>query len=229
MKRYVPFLIIAAVGLVTATAATLLYRSKMQTPQTAAVAPMKTKPSADAPNPAEPNASDARHVRGPANAPVTLEIYGDFQCPPCAMATAAIDQLETEFGPKMRVIFYQFPLAMHAHALEAAMAAEAADMQGRFWEMHDQLYQYQSVWSRASKPALFFRTYAKTLGLDVERFSADTQSGMLQARILSEGNAGSARGVRNTPTIFINGAEVRGGFTESALRSAVQAALEGKK
>ena len=128
----------------------------------------------------------------------------------------------------MRVIFYEFPLAMHAHALEAAMAAEAADMQGHFWEMHDQLYQYQSVWSRASKPEIFFRTYAKTLGLDVERFVSDQQSGMLQARILSEGNAGSARGVRNTPTIFINGAEVRA-FTESDLRSAVQAALEGGK
>ncbi|MBA2401634.1 MAG: thioredoxin domain-containing protein, partial [Bradyrhizobium sp.] len=173
--------------------------------------------------------SDSLHVRGSASAPATLEIYGDFQCPSCALTSAVIGTLEKDYGPRLRVIFREFPLAMHEHALEAAMAAEAAGLQGQFWEMHDMLYQYQEVWSRASKPGRFFNTYAQSLGLEVERFGADANSDQTRARIMAEGAAGQARGVRNTPTIFVNGVEIRGVFTRDNLQAAIDAALAGKK
>ena len=76
----------------------------------------------------------------------------------------------------MRVIFHEFPLEMHKHAVEAALAAEAAGVQGKFWEMHDMLYKYQSVWSNVSETNYFFESYAELIGLDVARFRADRQA-----------------------------------------------------
>ena len=120
MKRYLPFLIIIAVALVTAIAGVWLYRAKMEPTSTA---PVTTATAASSP---ADQATVSLHVRGSASAPATLEIYGDFQCPPCATTSAVIGGLEKTYGPRLRVIFRQFPLAMHQHALEAAMAAEAA-------------------------------------------------------------------------------------------------------
>ncbi len=145
------------------------------------------------------------------------------------MTSAVIGDLEKDYGPRLRVIFREFPLAMHQHALEAAMAAEAAGLQGHFWEMHDMLYRYQEVWSKASKPGRFFSAYAQSLGLNVERFDADAISDQAKARIMAEGDAGQTRGVRNTPTIFVNGNEVRGAFTRDKLQAAIETAIAGKK
>ncbi len=138
---------------------------------------------------------ESLHVRGPRTAPVTLEIYGDFQCPSCAIASAMIDDLQKQYGEQMRVIFHEFPLAMHEHAMEAAMAAEAAGLQGHFWEMHDMLYQYQSVWSQATSVSTFFAAYAESLGLDAWQFAIDAKSPEVQVRVVSDGDAGDgARG-----------------------------------
>ena len=87
-----------------------------------------------------------------------------------------IDDLEKQYGEQLRVIFHEFPLAMHNHAMEAATAAEAAGLQGHFWEMHDMLYKYQSVWSNASNVSHFFSAYAESLGLDILRFQLDVKS-----------------------------------------------------
>ena len=191
MKRFLPFIIIVAVALLTVGIATTLYRSKVQpSPATPAVAATGT------PTPTEEKEDKSLHVRGPRTAPVTMEIYGDFQCPPCAIASAIIDDLEKQYGQQMRVIFYEFPLAMHEHAMEAAMAAEAAGLQGRFWEMHDMLYKYQSVWSKASDVSTFFASYAESLGLDAGQFAIDAKSPQVQARIMSQGESGTARGVK---------------------------------
>ena len=218
MKRYLPLLIIVAVALVTAGTGAMLYRAKM--------AASAVKPTGA---PVEGSDSGLRHVEGNVNAPVTLEIYGDFQCPACAMASEVIDDLRKEYGSHLKVVFYQFPLAMHAHALEAAMAAEAAGEQGHFWPMHDVLYRYQPIWSKVSDPMRFFVAYAHTMGLDVRRFEADAKSDALKARIEAEGEAGVARGVTNTPTIFVNGNQVRGVFTGGNLKSMIDAALAARK
>ncbi len=160
---------------------------------------------------------------------MTLEVYGDFQCPSCAKTTEIIADLEKSYGSKLRVVFHEFPLAMHAHALEAAMAAEAAGVQGHFWEMHDALYKYQDVWSKASNPGRFFAAYAETMGLNPAQFQADLQSVQINSQIKTQGDAGVARGVRNTPTLFINREEVKGIFDPVSMRSAIDAALAGKK
>lgn len=227
MKRFLPFIIILLVALITAGAATFLYRSKMQA--AAKSAAMAVAAATPAPTPEQENAPESLHARGPAKAPVTLEIYGDFQCPSCAATTGVVDEIEKEYSGKLRVVFHEFPLAMHKHALPAAMAAEAAGEQGQFWEMHDLLYRYQDVWSRLSDPERFFHAYAQELGLDPVRFSMDLKSTQLRARIKSEGDNGVARGVQNTPTLFVNGVQMRGAFSKDALRSAIESALKAQE
>ena len=238
MRRFLPVIIILAVAIVTAATAGWFYHEKMRPdavkpPRALAtereLAPSSTiPPDIAAPSEVTPVA-DSLHARGAADALVTLEIYGDFQCPSCAKTTALIDEIEQSYGSKLRVVFHEFPLKMHAHALEAAMAAEAAGVQGHFWEMHDALYKYQDVWSKASNPGRFFGAYAETMGLNAEQFQTDLQSAQIKSLIMTQGDAGVARGVRNTPTLFINGQEVKGVFDPVILRAAIDAALVGKE
>jgi len=219
MKRFLPFLIIGAVALLTVGTAAVMYRVKTQptpAPQAGTAVPA---PPAEAPE------NPFLHVRGPRDAPVTLEIYGDFQCPSCALASKAIDELQNEYKDKLKVIFHEFPLEMHQHAVAAALAAEAASVQGKFWEMHDMLYQYQSVWANTTNANYLFESYAESLGLDVARFRADRQSADVRMHVMEDGKNGETRGVKNTPTIFINGTEMRTGFSKEKMRETIDAAL----
>jgi protein-disulfide isomerase len=147
---------------------------------------------------------EVMHVRGKADAPVTLEEFADFQCPPCGVLAGVIKQLEHDYQPRLRVIFRHFPLANHRHARAAALAAEAAGVQGRFWEMHDLLYREQPVWSKAADVSVLFNSYAGMLGLDVERFKKDMESDKAKARVASDQQRAATIGVKNTPTIFLN-------------------------
>ncbi len=215
MKRYLPFVMIAAVAVLTVGAGAIFYRAK----QRAIAGGGVTRPSTNEVG------TEPLHVRGQRGAPVTLEEFGDFQCPSCATAAEAISKLEQDYGPRLRVVWRNFPLAMHAHALEAALAAEAAGLQGRFWEMHDLLYKNQAVWSKASDVRPFFNMYTRSLGLDVERFAKDSTSDEVKARVVSDGEHGVSRGVKNTPTLFINDREVRTSFSPERLHEAIDAAL----
>src|SRR6478672_985750 len=155
MKRFLPFLIVAAVGLITFGGGYALYRSK----KLSAPATPKEAPAAGI------------HVRGSTGAAlVTVEEFGDFQCPPCSLIAETLKKIEAEYGERLKMIFHHFPLPIHAHALEAAIAVEAADKQGRFWEMHDLIYKEQAAWSKAPDVPSLFNSYAGTIGLDVERF-----------------------------------------------------------
>src|SRR5712692_1712682 len=194
MKRYLPFIIITAVALLTVGIGTILYRAKRNA--SASLTPVQV--SAGKPGATPP------HLRGQPNAPVALEEFGDFQCPPCAGLAHVLGQIEQDYGKRLCVIFREFPLTSHQHAREAAIAAEAAGLQGRFWEMHDLLYQNQEVWSKAFDVRAFFNMYARSLGLDVERFAKDSASEEVKARVVSDGEHGASRGVKNTPTLFIN-------------------------
>ena len=189
MKRYLPFIIVGAVALILAGSLIMLYRAKRLSGPTAGTGPENTP---------------GLHVRGEPTAPVTLEEFGDFECPPCGKVADALLQIEKDYGPKLRVIFHQFPLAMHAHADDAALASEAADLQHRFWEMHDQLYREQAVWSKSADVPSLFREYAQKIGLDVERFEKDMRSPEVRARVDSSQKLGLSRGVTSTPTLFIN-------------------------
>ncbi|MGH8095406.1 MAG: DsbA family protein [Chthoniobacterales bacterium] len=223
MKRLLPFIIIAFVGVATVGIATAVYRIKTRPTPTPAAGASVT------PTAAKDEEDSALHTRGPRDAPVTIEFYGDFQCPSCAVAAAAMDELDKLYPGKLRLVFHEFPLEMHNHAVEAAKAAEAAGLQGHFWQMHDMLYQYQPVWSRVSTVGSFFDAYANSLGLNVDQFRADLQSPEVEARVMSDSTAGVVRGVKNTPTIFINGQEVKTAFTLDKLREVIDQALAAKK
>ncbi|MDB6057565.1 MAG: cyclic nucleotide-binding protein, partial [Verrucomicrobiales bacterium] len=125
MKRYLPFLIVGFVALATVSGGVILYRSHRPV---ALTIPKESQLTGD---------TKSAHVRGPADAPVTLEEFGDFQCPPCGGLAGPLKQIEEENGKHLRVIFRHFPFAIHQHAMHASLAAEAAGMQNRFWEMHD--------------------------------------------------------------------------------------------
>src|SRR5687767_2113363 len=117
MKRYLPFVIVVAVALITVGTGVALYRSHQLPTPTAAK---------------EDSAPSGLHIRGDAKALVTLEEFGDFECPPCAAMSVALHQLEKDYHGKLRIIFRHFPLDMHPHARQAAVATEAAHAQGKF-------------------------------------------------------------------------------------------------
>jgi protein-disulfide isomerase len=168
-------------------------------------------------------------MRGDGKALVTLEEFGDFECPPCAKMSEALHQLEKEYHGKLRIIFRHFPLAMHPHAREAAIAAEAAHSQGKFWQMHDLLYEKQTVWSKGADVPSLFQGFAGELGLDVERFKKDMASPEIAARVTADHELGKSRSVTGTPTIFINNTVLPPASTNPpGVRAAIEAAIKEK-
>ncbi len=219
MKRYLPFVIIAAVALATLVSGAMLYRAKRLP---ALAIPENSTTSAM-------GGTEMVHVRGRADAPVTLVEFGDFQCPPCATLADPINKFEREYASRLRVVFRHLPLANHQHAREAALASEAAGLQGRFWEMHDLLYREQSVWSKAQDVRVLFNAYAGMLGLNIDRFRKDMESEQAKARVKSDEHQAAALGLANTPTIFINDRRVPPArLNPSGLRIAINAATNEK-
>ncbi len=216
MKRALPFVIIGAVLVAAVAVAWYLKQASVATPPaptptpaaSSSGSPGSTASTTPAPV-AEPGA-EPPHSRGDATAPVTLEEFGDFQCPPCGLLHPILKELENEFGPRrLRVIFRQFPLVpTHAHALHAARASEAAGLQGRFWEMHDVIFENQNAWKDVFDSRPVFEGYAKKIGLDLEMYKRDIGSQVVERRIFLDGKRGHAQGVTGTPTVFLNGREV---------------------
>ena len=184
-------MIVGVVALLAIGGGAFLYRAK----RSADSAPKISKPESEV-------AGESVHVLGPADAAVTLEEFGDFQCPPCGKVSEPINQLQKQYN--LRVIYREFPLAVHAHAKEAAFAAEAAGRQGRFWPMHDLLFREQAVWSKSADARALFNAYAGMLQLDLDRFKRDMDSSEVQRQVELDQHRGTAIGVKNTPTIFVN-------------------------
>ncbi len=219
MKRYLPFFIVGTVALVTLASGALLYRAKRLP---ALAIPENSTTSAM-------GGTEMVHVRGRADAPVTLVEFGDFQCPPCAALADPINKLERDYGSRLCVVFRHLPLANHKHAREAALASEAASLQNRFWEMHDLLYREQSVWSKAPDVGVLFSAYAGMLGLNIDRFRKDMESDQAKARVKSDEQQARALGLATTPSIFVNNRQVPPArLNPSALRTAISAATNEK-
>ena len=145
--------------------------------------------------------SAADHVLGASHAPVTIVEYGDFECPNCKQAAPAVKHLLTRFAGRVRVVYRHFPLEeVHPHALHAALAAETAAGQGKFWPMHDLLFENQSH----LKPNQL-RGYAERLELDMVRFDAEMKDELYLQRVREHIDGGSRSGVRATPAFYING------------------------
>ena len=160
------------------------------------------------------------HARGPKNAPVTLVKYGDYECPYCREAHPVLKELQERVGEQVRFIFRHFPLdSVHPRARRAAQAAEAASSQGRFWEMHDLLYERQGELGEVD-----LMRYAAELGLDLRRFEEDLSNDHQAWRIEEDRLGGTRAGVRGTPAFFVNGVRYAGTVDLDGLLVAVEEA-----
>ncbi len=166
--------------------------------------------------------SEVDHAAGPKDAPVTLVEYGDYECPYCGMAYPIVKRAQQKLGASLRFVFRNFPLAeAHPHARLAAQAAEAAGAQGKFWEMHDMLFENQ----RALEPEDIVG-YAKSLGLDTVKFARDVEAGTYAKRVTGDFRNGVKSGVNGTPTFFVNGTRYDGSWAneEAFMRTLTEAA-----
>jgi protein-disulfide isomerase len=222
MKRYLPIVIIVVVLMAALGLTWILLGSSRQTTNGNANA------NANAASPgSEPTGAEPPYVRGNPRAPVTLEEFGDFQCPSCGVYYVELKKIENEFGDNLRVVFRERPLIPpHEHALLAAQAAEAAGLQGRFWEMHDKLYENQTTWSVATDLVPIFVDYAKQIGLDPDRFMKDLNGEAVAARIFQDGKRAHVFNVNTTPTFFVNGKEAKDDqWKPEGLREMIKQAL----
>src|SRR6185503_15062879 len=161
----------------------------------------------------EPVDPSRDHIRGPADAPLTLVEYGDFECPFCGRATGVVSALRERFGDRLRYVFRHLPLTdVHGNAELAAIAAEAAHAQGQFWEMHDMLFTKQDELEFEDLVG-----YAHDLGLDVERFARDLSDERLADRVREDVASADASGARGTPTFFIGELRHVGPYDADAL------------
>lgn len=219
MKRYLPFIIVAVFAIAALGGGTMLYRAKR--PHLLTIPQDKIVPGR--------GDTASMHIRGEPDAPVTLEEFGDFECPPCSVISGFLDKLVKEYQPGLRIVFRNFPLEMHKNARDASLAAEAAGLQGHFWEMHDILYREQVVWSKADNVRELFDAYAGMLGLNHDRFKKDMDGEKAKARVDSDQDRGKSLGVKSTPTIFINNREVGSADrTPDGLRAIITEALKAK-
>lgn len=155
--------------------------------------------------------------------------FADFQCPACAVAYPVMKKLQKEYGDRVTFVYRNFPLSsIHGNALISAQAAEAAGKQGKFYEMHDMLFENQADWSDLSNPIDVFAGYAKNIGLDVEKWKTDTYSAEVKSIISNDTNDGEAVGVVSTPTFFIGTDTTIRLASEQSLRQAIEDHLNRK-
>lgn len=156
------------------------------------------------------------HAMGPADAKVTIVEWSDFECPFCNRVIPTIKELKASYGDDLRVVFKHNPLPMHRNAMPAALAAEAAGKQGKFWEMHDRLFENRSALTQEN-----FEKWSAELGLDVEQFKKDMQDPKLKQRIAAMQTQGTSLGARGTPAFFVNGRFLSGAQPVAAFKSLI--------
>lgn len=167
-------------------------------------------------------------AKGPADALVVVKEYSDFQCPACKSAVAVVNDLIATYGDKIKFTYNDFPLPQHDYADEAAIGAQCALAQGKFFEYHDQLFAEQSTWAAATtteKALAYFTQYAEELGLDMTAFQSCTASDAIAASIDEDKQEARQLKVNATPTFFVNGEKITGAPLASSLRDAINKAL----
>jgi protein-disulfide isomerase len=167
-----------------------------------------------------PVSVDRDHIQGPADAPLSLLEYGDYECPYCGAAYPIVKQVQSRMGDRLRFVFRNFPITTsHPHAERAAEAAEAAGSQRRFWEMHDLLYEKQKRLDDSD-----LRSYAEELGLDLRAFDEDMASGAHAERVREDFMSGVRSGVNGTPTFYVNGLRHDDSYELESLLAALERA-----
>ncbi len=163
--------------------------------------------------------SERDHSQGPATAAVTLVQYGDYECPYTRQSTTIVRAIQQQLGDQLRFVFRNFPLTeIHPHALHAALAAEAAAAQGKFWQMHDAIFHHQHTLEDAD-----LEQFAEAVGLDLQQYARALADQRALARIEEDVEGGERSGVQGTPTFFINGILYRGSWEHDALLAVLQA------
>jgi protein-disulfide isomerase len=166
---------------------------------------------------------DNDHRIGRLDASVQLVEYGDYQCPFCSEALPGVKELLSTFGDGVVFVFRHFPLvSQHPNAWRAALAAEAAGAQHRFWEMHNHLLSHQHELSDDE-----LSSHARALGLDMDQFERDLHDAAVAERVRQDTIGGLQSGVMGTPTFFVNGQRLEGGFRSRELGTAIDSALAG--
>lgn len=207
MKRYLPFVIIAAVLVAAVGGGFMMFRSAQpQSPTT--------------PTPAGGSVATSKGV-------VTIDEYGDYQCPPCGALHPIIKTLKGEYGDRIQFAFHHFPLTqLHSHALEASYAAAAAGLQGKFWEMHNMLYEKQSEWNEVGDFRPIVLEFARKIGLDLPRFTRDIDGLQVVTVVSEDMQRGALLGVNGTPTVFINSQLIHSdNFSTEGLRKEINRRL----
>jgi len=167
-------------------------------------------------------------TRGAENPKVTLIEYGDFQCPACRVYEGVVEQLREEFKDTLSFGYRHFPLVqIHQNALLSAKASEAAGLQGKFWEMHDILYEKQSEWSDSTNGKEIFTGYAKNMSLDVVRFEKDLENSELTKKIEADYREGLRIDVSATPTFFVNGKKIKNPGSLEDFKKIIEKELSG--
>lgn len=158
----------------------------------------------------KPSVNKTDHAQGNDNADLTIVEYGDYQCPYCGAAYPVLKELMKEFKGQVNFVFRNFPLSeMHPYARPAAIAAEAADLQGKFWEMHDAIYENQQYLNEN-----LLMEIAEQLSLNMSQFKKDIESSELAEKVDSDFESGIISGVNGTPSFFVNGKKFNGGATD---------------
>ena len=213
MKTYLPFVIIAITLAIILGAGVWMFRAATppaSTPTTATPT-VEASPKATPANGAakQPEASPSPTPAVAKSDVVKIEEYGDYQCPPCGAAHPILRTLKNEFGGRVQLSFYHFPLTqIHKNAMPAAMTSVAAAMQGHFADMHNLLYDTQKVWSEVDDFSPIAMDYARKIGLDMEKFKQDVNGPTVRAQIAADMQRAQALKVDSTPTLFLNGIQI---------------------
>ncbi|MCB9799104.1 thioredoxin domain-containing protein [Candidatus Nomurabacteria bacterium] len=174
------------------------------------------------------NISEQDQIKGNPEASLQIVEYSDFQCPACKSYYPIIKQIANTYGEDVAVVYRHFPLEqIHPAAMDAALAAEAAGKQGRFWDMHDILFNTQEVWSQDEDPKAKILQYAESLRLDMDRFRSDMESSEVKKKVQDDMLSGEKSGVNSTPTFFFNNVKKSFPPNYETFKEAVEQALQG--
>ncbi len=170
------------------------------------------------------------HKIGADNAKVTIVEFGDYQCPACMQAHPAVKQVIKDYGDRITFVFRNYPIEdQHRHAMAAAQVAEEAGVQGKFWEMHNKLYETQKDWEKLSSDEALrtFLSYANDLNLDANKIKAAVDDNKHAKRIAQDKADATALSITGTPTFYVNGQQLKGLPDYPMLRDVIEAALKG--
>jgi protein-disulfide isomerase len=231
MKRSLPFIIITLVFVGAVVTVLFLLRqsaSKNQTNSSLLASNNSAVPASNAPAP--DNSAPIAKPNVKVSSPVVVEEYGDYQCPPCGLLYPELKRIEEEYGNQVHLVFHHFPLAgIHKNAVASARAAEAARLQNKFWEMHDRLYRNQKAWADQADPRPIFISYARELGLNADQFQTDMDSNRVEQAIVADMQRGQSLGINSTPTLLIDGLQLRAqATTPEGIRRGINMMLERK-